>query len=71
MGNKGHNELCPFKEKPEGPNIIRWIEAQNPVPQHFQKEKERKGTSCQMKINNFFVKRYSHDKARQNRQTLK
>ena len=69
-GSKGHNELCPFKEKPVDPDIIRWIEAQNPLPKHFQKEKERRGMSRQTKINNFFVVRKRRDKAGTKWQTL-
>ena len=61
VGSKVHNKLCPFKEKPADPDIIRWIEAQNPIPQHFKKEKERQGTSRQTKIDDFFEIRKSRD----------
>ena len=62
-GIHGHHELCPFKKKPEDQDIIRWIEAKNPIPQHFEKEKERQGTSRQTKIDDFFVLRNCHDTA--------
>ena len=62
-GSRGHNELCPFKEKPEDPDIIRWMEAQNPLPKHFEKGDKRKGMSHQAKIDDFFVKRICRDKA--------
>ena len=62
-GSKGHNELCPFKEKQVDPDIVRWIEAQNPLPKHFKKEKERQGSSRQTKIDDFFVARKRCDKA--------
>ena len=61
-GRKGHNELCPFKEKQIDPDIVRWIEAQNPLPKHFKKEKERQGLSRQTKIDDFFVARKRCDK---------